>query len=175
MILLELFRRIYMIYDSWQPLRRFSNSDLGEYPAHTGIFVDNLRGPNHFGPGGDFDLSRTETQGPSPSGAGRTHDVQKYVPGTREGGSDVQKYVPGNGEGGSDVQKYVPKSDKGAHFEAQSGSYSGDVRMEEQSHNTELENFMEASYKNNTELENYMEASNKNDPKVEKYGEGNIH
>ena len=125
--------------------------------------MDNLRGPNHFGPGGDFDLSRTETQGPSPSGAGRTHDVQKYVPGTREGGSDVQKYVPGTGAGGSEVQKYVPKSDIGAHFdfEAQSGSYSGDVRMEEQSHNTELENF--------------MEASNKNDPKVEKYGEGNIH
>ena len=109
--------------------------------------MDNLRGPNHFGPGGDFDLSRKETQGPSPSGAGRTHDVQKYVPGT--------------GEGGSDLQKYVPKSDLGAHPEAQSGSYSGDVRMEEQSHNTELENF--------------MEASNKNDPKVEKYGEGNIH
>ena len=123
--------------------------------------MDNLRGPNHFGPGGDFDLSRKETQGPSPSGAGRTHDVQKYVPGT--------------GEGGSDVQKYVPKSDKGAHFEAQSGSYSGDVRMEEQSHNTELENFMEASYKNNTELENYMEASNNNDLRVERYGEGNIH
>ena len=123
--------------------------------------MDNLRGPNHFGPGGDFDLSRMETQGPSPSRAGRTHDVQKYVPGT--------------GEGGSDVQKYVPKSDKGAHFEAQSGSYSGDVRMEEQSHNTELENFMEASYKNNTELENYMEASNNNDLRVERYGEGNIH
>ena len=123
--------------------------------------MDNLRGPNHFGPGGDFDLSRKETQGPSPSGAGRTHDVQKYV--------------PGNGEGGSDVQKYVPKSDKGAHFEVQSGSYSGDVRMEEQSHNTELENFMEASYKNNTELENYMEASNNNDLRVERYGEGNIH
>ena len=161
MILLELFRRIYMIYDSWQPLRCFSNSDLGEYPALNGIFVDNLRGPNHFGPGGDFDLSRKETQGPSPSGAGRTHDVQKYVPGT--------------GEGGSDVQKYVPKSDLEAHFEAQSGSYSGDVRMEEQSHNTELENFMEASYKNNTELENYMEASNNNDLRVERYGEGNIH
>ena len=155
-----------IFYNSWQPLRCFSNSDLGEYPAHTGIFVDNLRGPNHFGPGGDFDLSRKETQGPSPSGAGRTHDVQ-------------QKYVPGTGEGGSDVQKYVPKSDLGAHFEAQSGSYSGDVRMEEQSHNTELENFMEASNKkeqsHNKELENYMEASNKNDPKVEKYGEGNIH
>ena len=109
--------------------------------------MDNLRGPDHFGPGGDFDLSRKETQGPSPSGAGRTHDVQKYVPET--------------GEGGSDVQKYIPKSDLEAHFEAQSGSYSGDMRMEEQSHNTELENF--------------MEASNKNDPKVEKYGEGNIH
>ena len=123
--------------------------------------MDNLRGPDHFGPGGDFDLSRKETQGPSPSGAGRTHDMQKYVPSTGEGGSDVQKYVPRTGEGRSDVQKYVPKSDLGAHFEAQSGSYSGDVRMEEQSHNTELENF--------------MEASNKNDPKVEKYGEGNIH
>ena len=123
--------------------------------------MDNLRGPNHFGPGGDFDLSRRETQGPSPSGAGRTHDVQKYDPGKGEEGSDVQEYVPVIGEGGSDVQKYVPKSDLEAHFEAQSGSYSGDVRMEEQSHNTELENF--------------MEASNKNDPKVEKYGEGNIH
>ena len=124
--------------------------------------MDNLRGPNHFGPGGDFDLSRTETQGPSPSGAGRTHDVQKYDPGKGEEGSDVQEYVPVIGEGGSDVQKYVPKSDLGAHFEAQSGSYSGDdMRGEEQSHNTELENF--------------MEASNKNDPKVEKYGEGNIH
>ena len=123
--------------------------------------MDNLRGPNHFGPGGDFDLSRKETQGPSPSGAGRTHDVQKYVPGTGAGESDVQEYVPVIGEGGSDVQKYVPKSDKGAHFEVQSGSYSGDVRMEEQSHNTELENF--------------MEASNKNDLKVERYGEGNIH
>ena len=167
---------------------------MGEYPAHAGIFADNLRGPNHFGPGGDFDLSRTETQGPSPSGAGRTHDVQKYVPGKGEGGSDVQKhdpgtgegesdvqkYVPRTGEGESDVQKYVPKSDIGAHFEAQSGSYSGDdMRGEEQSHNTELENFMEASNKkeqsHNKELENYMEASNKNDPKVEKYGEGNIH
>ena len=123
--------------------------------------MDNLRGPNHFGPGGDFDLSRTETQGPSPSGAGRTHDVQKYDPGKGEGESDVQEYVPVIGEGGSDVQKYVPKSDLEAHFEAQSGSYSGDVRMEEQSHNTELENF--------------MEASNKNDLKVERYGEGNIH
>ena len=123
--------------------------------------MDNLRGPNHFGPGGDFDLSRKETQGPSPSGAGRTHDVQKYDPGKGEGESDVQEYVPVIGEGGSDVQKYVPKSDLEAHFEAQSGSYSGDVRMEEQSHNTELENF--------------MAASNKNDPKVEKYGEGNIH
>ena len=163
---------------------------MGEYPD-----LDILRGPNHFGPGGDFDLSRKETQGLSPSGAGRTHTVQKYVPGTREGESDVQKYVPrtgegesevqkyvpGTGEGGSDVQKYVPKSDIGAHFEGHSGSYSGDVRMEEQSHNTELENFMEASNKNdkeqshNTELENYMEESNKNDLKVERYGEGNIH
>ena len=123
--------------------------------------MDNLRGPNHFGPGGDFDLSRKETQGPGPSGAGRTHDVQKYDPGKGEGESDVQEYVPVIGEGGSDVQKYVPKSDLEAHFEAQSGSYSGDVRMDEQSHNMELENF--------------MEASNKNDPKVEKYGEGNIH
>ena len=143
--------------------------------------MDNLRGPDHFGPGGDFDLSRKETQGPSPSGAGRTHDVQKYVPGTGEGENDAQKYDPGTGEGGSDVQKYVPKSDLGAHFEDEGGSYSGDMRMEEQSHNTELENFMEASNKNdkeqshNTELENYMEESNKNDLKVERYGEGNIH
>ena len=66
----------------------------------------------------------------------------------------MQKYVPGIGEGASDVQKYVPKSDLGAHFEVQSGGYSGDdVRMEEQSHNTELENYMEESNRNDLKVE----------------------